>query len=431
MLLKVERSDVSGIVTIPGSKSHTIRSLFIAALSDGISTIKNPLMSEDAMSAVGILRALGASIEVSGDIFKIRGFGKAPSIPEDIINVGNSGTSLRFASVTAALAEGSGSTVFTGDYQIRRRPMGPLLKAINDLGGKAFSTRGTGTAPIVVTGRITGGSTELDSVTSQYLSALLINSPLFEKDTEIDILRLNEVPYAEMTLWWLDKQGTVYSNDSFRHIRISGGQTYKAFDAVIPGDFSSAAFFAVQAAISGKKITMKNLDMTDPQGDKKVLGILEDMGALVTYGKDVVTVEGKTLAGREIDMNSIPDALPVMAVAGCFASGETRLLNVPQARLKETDRINVMCKELKKMGADIRELPDGLIIRESRLKGCAVNGHDDHRIVMSLAVAGLNTDGATVIDTAEAMGVTFPEFVDFMRGCGANMELIGQEARGS
>jgi 3-phosphoshikimate 1-carboxyvinyltransferase len=172
---------------------------------------------------------------------------------------------------------------------------------------------------------------------------------------------------------------------------------------------------------------MKNLDMTDPQGDKKVLGILETMGARVIYDKEVVSVEGKALSGCEIDMNSIPDALPAMAVAGCFASGETRLLNVPQARLKETDRISVMCRELRKMGANIEELPDGLIIRESRLTGCPVSGHDDHRVVMALAVAGLNSEGGTIIDTAEAMNVTFPEFAGFMESCGANIELVEQE----
>lgn len=427
MLLKVKKSDVSGNVTIPGSKSHTIRSLFIAALSDGDSVIRSPLISGDALSAVNILRALGASIEVTGDAFNVKGFGGTPIVPEDIVNVGNSGTSLRFASVTAALTEGF--TVFTGDYQIRRRPMGPLIEAINKLGGQAFSTRGTGTAPVIVGGRIKGGIADLDSVTSQYLSALLVNAPLFEKDTQINILRLNEVPYAEMTLWWLDKQNIAYQNDDFRTIKINGGQKYKAFQTTIPGDFSSATFFAVQAAVSGNRITMKNLDMTDPQGDKRVLAILESMGAGVEYHKDAVSVEGRYLRGIEIDMNSIPDALPAIAVAGCFASGETRLLNVPQARLKETDRISVMCTELRKMGADIEELPDGLIIRESKLKGCVVNGHDDHRVVMALAVAGLNTEGDTVIETAEAMKVTFPKFADYMCTCGADMELIDQEEK--
>ncbi len=180
----------------------------------------------------------------------------------------------------------------------------------------------------------------------------------------------------------------------------------------------------VQAAISGSELTMENLDMTDPQGDKLVLSILEDMGARVTINSSSITIKGNGLTGREIDMNPIPDALPAMAVAACFADGETRLVNVPQARLKETDRIHVMCEELTKMGARIRELPDGLIVQKSSLRGCRVKGHGDHRVVMSLAVAGLNIDGETAIDTAEAMSVTFPEFPELMGACGANMQLI-------
>ncbi len=180
----------------------------------------------------------------------------------------------------------------------------------------------------------------------------------------------------------------------------------------------------VLAAISGQEFTLENLDMSDPQGDKNVLTILEDMGAKVAYGKNSITIKGQKLYGRTIDMNAIPDALPAMAVAACFAEGETRLVNVPQARLKETDRISVMCTELSKMGADIKELPDGLIIKESKLKGCNVNGHDDHRIVMSLAIAGLNSTGNTVIDTAEAMNVTFPSFVDCIENCGGKIQLV-------
>lgn len=422
MLLKVKKSTVSGKAKIPGSKSHTIRALFIAGLAKGESEITEPLISDDALSAVEVCRSLGADIRAVGSKYLVKGFAGVPKTPEDIINVGNSGTTLRFAVMTAALGEGC--TVFTGDYQIRRRPLGPLINAMNNLGANVFSTRDNGMAPVVVKGRLKGGITDLDSVTSQYLSSLLLHCPLLEKDTEIEITRLNEVPYAEMTLWWLKNQGIRYLNNSFRDLYIPGGQSYKPFKTNIPGDFSSATFFAVLAAISGQEFVLENLDMTDPQGDKAVFGILQSMGAKVDYGKNSIKIKGSSLQGMEIDMNAIPDALPAMAVAGCFAEGETRLVNVPQARLKETDRIHVMCEELAKMGADIKELEDGLVIKQSTLKGCRVKGHDDHRVVMSLAVAGLNIEGETVIDTAEAMNVTFPEFVDIVGACGGNIEQI-------
>jgi 3-phosphoshikimate 1-carboxyvinyltransferase len=163
--------------------------------------------------------------------------------------------------------------------------------------------------------------------------------------------------------------------------------------------------------------------MTDPQGDKMVFSILEDMGAKVKVEGKSIRIKGCELIGREIDMNAIPDALPAMAVAGCFAKGQTRLVNVPQARIKETDRIHVMCEQLRKMGADIRELEDGLVIGESKLKGCKLEGYGDHRIVMSLAIAGLNAEGETTIDTAEAVNVTFPNFVGFLSQSGADISI--------
>lgn len=422
MLLKVRKSQTGGCVSIPGSKSHTIRAVFIASLADGKSIVNNPLISDDTMSAAEVCRAFGAKIDNYGDRFVIEGVKGAPVLPEKAIDVGNSGTALSFGLMTAGLIEGT--TEITGDYQIQKRPLGPLIDAMNALGAKVHSVNGNNSAPVVVKGRLAGGSAELDSVTSQYLSAILINAPLIENDTEVTLTRLYEIPYVEMTMWWLDRQNIKYSNDGFKKFHISGGQSYKAFNMTIPGDFSSATFFLVLAAISGGEFVLKNLDMADPQGDKKVLDYLTRMGADVKVTEEGIRIKGGELTGCEIDMNDTPDALPAMAVAGCFANGETRLVNVSQARLKETDRINVMCTELKKMGADIEEMPDGLIIRKSSLKGARVYGHGDHRIVMALAVAGLCSEGETVIDTAEAMSVTFPEFPQFIRDCGGDMEVI-------
>lgn len=422
MLMKIRKSKTSGKVNIPGSKSHTIRALFIASLAEGRSEIAYPLISDDALSAVKVCEALGAKISKTENKFIVDGFNGVPNTPENVIDVGNSGTTLRFGVMTAALGEGD--SVFTGDDQVRKRPLAPLLEAMNNLGSSSFSTRGNGMCPVVVKGGMKGGKTELYSVTSQYLSSILINSPLLKEDTEIVLTKINEIPYVEMTMWWLDKQGIQYYNKDFKEFYIKGNQSYKPFNITIPGDFSSATFFAVLAAISGGRIRMQNLDITDPQGDKVVLSLLEDMGARVEIGDNWITVEGDRLIGLEIDMNSIPDALPAIAVAGCFAEGETRLLNVPQARLKETDRIHVMCEELKKMGANIEELPDGLVIKKSVLKGCEVRGHGDHRIVMALAIAGLNAQGETTIDTAEAINVTFPGFAELIKSCGGEIEMI-------
>ncbi len=421
MKLKIERSEVSGNIVVPGSKSHTIRALFIASLAEGYSQIYAPLISEDTMAAADALRQFGAEIEAVGKGIRVKGFGAKPMIPSDVIDVKNSGTTLRFAVSVAALSDGW--TVFTGDRQLRNRPMSPLLEALNNLGANAFSTRGNGRAPVVARGVMKGGVTELDAVTSQYLSSLLIAAPMLEEDTEIEVIRLNEVPYVEMTIKWLEDTGIELTNEGLKRFCIKGGQRYMTFSSTIPGDFSSATFFAVLSAISGCALELENLDMNDTQGDRKVFSLLEEMEADVKYGHNSITVKGGCLKGIDADLNSIPDALPALAVAGCFANGRTRLYNVPQARFKETDRIAVMCKELRRMGANIEELSDGLIIEKSELTGCTVDSHGDHRIAMALAVAALNCRGKTVMEGAEAVSITFPQFFELLKENGAALEL--------
>ena len=418
---------MGGTVVIPGSKSHTIRALFFASLAQGESIIRAPLLSNDAIAAVGACRAFGAEISEEPGLFRVKGFGGRPALPADIVDVGNSGTTMNFAIGTAALVQGT--TVLTGDAQIRRRPVGPLVDALNSLGAEVYSTRGDGAPPIVVRGTAKGGFCEMDAPVSQYLSSLLIHAPLFAGDTAVEMIRLLEVPYVGMTLWWLDKFGIRYENENYKRFKIYGGQHYAPFDETIPGDFSSATFFAVLGAISstsgapGAEIFMKNLDMTDVQGDKGVFALLEKMGAQVTVEPDGVGIKGAPLRGIEMDLDPMPDAICAMAVAGCFAEGETRIVNVPQARLKETDRIAVMTAELKKMGADIEELPDGLVVRKSTLHGAAVDGHHDHRVIMALAIAGLCAEGETQISGAEAMSVTFPNFPKLIGACGGNLSL--------
>ncbi|MEN8905100.1 MAG: 3-phosphoshikimate 1-carboxyvinyltransferase [Clostridiales bacterium] len=421
MIMKIKSSKVSGEIAIPGSKSHTIRAVVIASLAEGVSKIRKPLISEDALSAVETCRSFGAKIKTETDFFEVQGFGKNPKTPDNIIDVRNSGTTLRITLMVAALIDGM--TVFTGDDSVRKRPLEPLIKAMNNLGAKVYSTKNNGKAPVIVSGKIIGGKTDLDAVTSQYLSSLLISLPLIENNTEIVIKRLNEVPYVEMTLWWMNKQNIKYENYDFKKFLIYGGQKYRHFDEFVTGDFSSATFILIYGAISKNKIILKNLNMEDAQGDKRVIGILKEMGANIYIEEDKIIIDGGEIKGMDIDMNSIPDALPAFAVLGCFADGITRLLNVPQARLKETDRISVMHNELRKMGAEIEELKDGLIIKQSILKGCQVNGHYDHRIVMALAVAGMNIDGLTTVDTSEAINVTFPTFVKDMKKCGADISI--------
>jgi len=418
--LVIERSDLGGSVGIPSSKSHTIRAVVISTLASGRSRIQAPLESSDTRAAIEAGRAFGADIRDEKE-WLVEGVDGAPRIPENVIDVGNSGTTLRLAMGVAALV--NGYTVLSGDEQIRRRPVEGLLEAYRMLGAEAFATGGNGRAPVVIRGKMKGGLTRISAVTSQFLSSLLIAAPLAEQDTEIDVLQLNELPYVRMTLAWLDSQGIAYERRGWERFYIKGGQGYKGFERRIPADFSSATFFLCAAAATGSRLLLRGLDMNDVQGDKAVVGILEKMGLNTQVTDEGLRIAGGELVSGEFDLNDTPDALPAMAVAASLARGNTRLYNVPQARIKETDRIAVMARELKKMGADIEELPDGLSIRGGRLTGARVKGHGDHRVVMALAVAGLAAKGPTVIDTAEAMSVTFPNFVELMQKCGAKMRV--------
>jgi 3-phosphoshikimate 1-carboxyvinyltransferase len=426
MKLTAKKSHLKGAVAIPGSKSHTIRAVAIASLAGGQSLIHNPLDSSDTMSAVTCYRALGSTIDTSDPkLWRVTGTAGMIAPPKETIDVGNSGTTLRIAMGSAALAPSGQTTTFTGDEQIRTRPVGPLLDSLNDLGAKCASLNNNGKAPIEIGGRLTGGKTSIAAFTSQYLSSLLLCTPLASENTQIDVTMLNEPGYVQMTLDWLDKQKIEYENQQMRRFRIRGNQSYRAFEDAVAADFSSATFFLCASALTADEVTLLGLDFADSQPDKAIVDYLRAMGADINIEPNSITIKSSPLKGADIDMNKTPDALPAMAVTAAFSEGTTRLLNVPQARSKETDRIKCMAEELKKMDIDVEELPDGLIIRGGKPRAAELHGWADHRIVMALSLAGMCLDGQCTIDTAEAMSVTFPTYVELMRSIGAEMELTG------
>jgi len=426
MKLLAEKSTLNGQVSIPGSKSHTIRAVAVAALAQGQSYIRRPLFSNDALSAVDCYRALGAKIDTARpEVWVIEGTaGRIPS-NNQTIDVGNSGTTMNLAIGTCSLADPNAKIHLTGDPQIQRRPVGPILQAVNDLGAKGQCLKDNGCPPLVISGRLKGGKTTVHCKSSQYLSSLLLACPLAEGTSEITVPLLHEPDYVRITLDWLNKQHIQYEmKNDLSWFCIPGGQAYKAFDLPVPSDFSSATFFLCAAAVLGSNVLIRGLDFADSQPDKAVVEYLKAMGADITITDDGIRVKKSPLKGIEIDMNRTPDALPAMAVTAALAEGTTRLVNVPQAREKETDRIACMASELKKLGADIEELPDGLVIRGGKtLSAAPVTGHDDHRIVMAMAIAGMAMNEPLDIDTAEAMNVTFPEFVTLMNTLGAALSV--------
>ena len=301
----------------------------------------------------------------------------------------------------------------TGDEQLQNRPVGPLSKALEDLGATVQTREGK--PPVTITGPLKGGSTVIECRTSQYLSALLLASPLASGDSVIDCSLLYEKPYVRMTLEWLEKQNmSLEISDDLEHAKVKGNQSYKPIDEYIDGDFSSASFFFAMAAISGTSVTVKGLNRNDPQGDKEILTVLSKMGCQVKWDGNSVTVTGpEKLNGGEFDLNSMPDTLPILAITAAFANGDVHLTNVPQARIKETDRIATMCENLKSLGADVEEEDDGILIHgKGSLKGGVAKGYDDHRIIMALASAASGTENSVFIDDIKAASVTFPTFFD-------------------
>ena len=423
MILSVTPSTVNGSIGVPGSKSHTIRGVICGILAEGKSTLRFPLESDDTKAAIGAAKALGADVEKKGEIWEISGCGGKFTKPAGVIDMLNSGTSLRL--FFSAAARQNFPVAFDGDDSLRTRKMATLIQTLESLGCVCTSVNGK--CPVSICGPVKGGKAWVDGESSQFLSSLLFALPFADGEFELDLDLLNEKPYVGITLSWLDFLGIKYEVSSdWLHWKIKGNQKINAFDRAIPADFSTAAFPLAAGVLAGKELKITNLDFSDCQGDKAVFDYFKEMGAVLEYG-DVLTIRGgKKLKGGTFDLNATPDALPIMAVAGALAEGETRLVNAPQARIKETDRIAVMARELRKMDVDLDELPDGLVIRGTgKIKGSKdLESYGDHRIVMSLAVAALAAEGESAIKDAECAGVTYPGFFETFTQLGADVKLL-------
>ena len=413
-------SQLTGRIAVPGSKSHTIRAVVAALLAEGTSEIHAPLYSADTRSALSAAKALGAKVDETAALWRITGCGKNFSPDAGTVDLGNSGTTMRI--ITAVSALGKNKVSFDGDSSLRTRIMAGELEALTTLGAVCSSTNGF--APLSVTGPLQGGHAKVDGTTSQYLTALLMALVMAEKDSVLELDFLNEADYVRITLDWLVRCGvSVKYSEDLLHFEIPGNQRYQAFTRVIPADFSTAAFPLGAGVIAGKEVRIANLDFDDLQGDKKVFEHVRAMNGNIAIDKDEVVVRKSDLTGGTFDLNATPDALPIMAVLGCYAKGETRLVNAPQARLKECDRIACMTRELRKMGAEIEELADGMIIHGGKtLHGALTESYGDHRIAMALTVAALGAEGSTFIKEGECCQVTYPAFADDFSNLGVSIK---------
>jgi 3-phosphoshikimate 1-carboxyvinyltransferase len=416
-----EAHELSGRLEAPPSKSYTHRAVIAASLAPGASRICNALLSEDTAATVTACSALGAQITHHDRLVTVVGTGElhAPAGP---IDCRESASTLRFLTPIAALAEGI--TVLTGSPGLKRRPIEPLLRALHQLGVTCTSSRGF--PPVsVVGGGIPGGYTSLvGNVTSQFISGLLFACPRAAQDTTIEVTTpLESKPYVELTRTLIEKHGVaIRASQDLRRFDIAGGQHYQAQEHLVPGDFSSAAFLLAAAALTPSNIVVSNLH--SPMPDDEILTLLRRMQGRLRVQEDVVEVEGADLSAIDIDARDIPDLVMPCAILACCAEGETRIYHAQRLRLKESNRLAALSTELTKMGADIRETRDGLRIRgPCALHGATVTPHNDHRIAMACAVAGLRAAGHTVILNAECVNKSYPTFFEDLRTLGAKIRV--------
>lgn len=422
----VRQSTVKGEISAPPSKSQTLRSILFGALGNGKTIIHNHLNSSDTASMIDACRLLGASLDVSPMKIEILGLNGTVHHAEDVINAGNSGIVLRFCSAVGALA--SLPIVITGDHSIRhQRPIKHLLDALAQLGVSAKSMRGDGFAPVIIQGPWKPGVTIVSGEDSQPVSSLLIAGAFADGQTEIRVRNPGEKPWIDLTLNWMDRLGLAYEQQNYERYIVQGKSRYQGFEYIVPGDFSSAAFPIAAALVTQSALTVKNMDMTDLQGDKELIRVLQKMGAEIDIdeaNRSLHIKKGKKLSGTTVDINNFVDAITILAVIGCFAEGETVIQNASVAKQKECNRIQCIASELKKMGADITETSDGLRIKGSALKGAQVLSYNDHRMAMSLAIAGMGAPGETTISSTECVSKTFPSFVHDFSLLGANIKEV-------
>ncbi|MFB6168384.1 MAG: 3-phosphoshikimate 1-carboxyvinyltransferase [Haloferacaceae archaeon] len=423
----VSRSRVAGTVRAPPSKSYTHRAVLAAGYGAGETLVRSPLRSADTRRTMAAVEAFGGSVTdaADADAVRIEGFGGRPATPADVLDCGNSGTTTRLVTAAGALCDGL--AVLTGDASLRSRPHGPLLTAVEHLGGRAESTRQNGQAPLVVGEAMAGGRVELPGdVSSQFVTALLMAGAATEEGITVDLTtELKSAPYVEVTLELLAEFG-VDARETAAGYAVDGGQAYATEAYEVPGDFSSLSYLLAAGAVAGEGdgVVVEGA-REGAQGDTAIVDVVERMGAPVAWDRAAgeLRVERAPLSGVEVSVANTPDLLPTIAALGAVADGDTRIVDAEHVRYKETDRVSAMAEELARMGADVTEEHDALTVHggETTLRGARVDGRGDHRVVMALAVAALAAEEETTIAGAEHVNVSFPEFFATLATLGADV----------
>jgi 3-phosphoshikimate 1-carboxyvinyltransferase len=416
---------LNGTISTPPSKSHTHRAFFLAAMADGKSEINNVLLSEDTKATLRSCEAMGAKIKIEIEKEDVNGKrviieGGNLHAPIDTVDTANSGTTMRL--LTGIVSIFDKKVTITGDESLKKRPMAPLLDALRMTGVTCTSENGR--PPVTVKGPNTGGHVEIDgTVSSQFITSLLITAPMLPDDTQLTVNgQILSDPYLDITQNMMRIAGAQSTREK-NHFQVKGKSGYKAFNYHVPADFSSAAFPLVGAALNGENVTVTDMDLSDPQGDRRILDILRLCGATVNVSGKNISVSKSRLKAVDIDMGNTPDLFPVVAVLLSTADGTSRLFGAPQLRHKESDRIKSTVAMLKAIGADAEETADGCIIHgKKRLTGGTVQTLDDHRILMSAAIASLVCENPVIVDNDDCYAVSYPNFPEDMSKIGLIFE---------
>lgn len=408
--------NISGEVHLPGSKSLSNRLLLLSAISKGQTEVYNILDSDDTSYMLNALNSLGIKYEISDDktTCLIEGVGGPFSVPETDLYLGNAGTAVR--PLCAVLCSGIGNHIIRGDQRMYERPIKDLVDALRQLGSNIEYLGNDGFPPLRINAHgIKGGQVDIKgNISSQYLTAMLLTSPLSQSPIQINVIgELVSKPYIDMTLSVMKKFGVNVVNDNYQSFVISGSEQYISPKTVlVEGDASSASYFMAAAAIGGGPIRLRGIGSESIQGDVQVTEVLNQMGAKVTMGTDWVEVERNTLSGVDLDLNHIPDAAMTIATTALFADGPTTIRNIGNWRVKETDRLSAMATELRKVGAEVIEGQDYLkITPPPKILPATIDTYNDHRMAMCFSLAALG-DAPITINDPGCVSKTFPEYFD-------------------
>jgi 3-phosphoshikimate 1-carboxyvinyltransferase len=408
---------INGEVFLPGSKSLSNRALLLAALADGETKITNLLVSDDINHMLNALKSLGIQYTLSECGTKCSVVGNSgffnSSEPLELF-LGNAGTAMR--PLCAALAASEGEFVLTGEPRMKERPIGHLVDALAQLNADIEYLEDIDYPPLKIKGKaLTGSSIKIDgSISSQFLTAILMVTPLLKTDTNIEIEgELVSKPYIDITLDIMARFGVKVLNNDYQAFTVEGNQSYQSVEKyMVEGDASSASYFLAAGAIKGGEITVHGVGKLSVQGDKYFADVLEKMGAEVIWNDESITVVGKPLNSVDMDMNHIPDAAMTIATTALFAKGTTTIRNIYNWRVKETDRLTAMATELRKVGAEVEEGEDYISITPPMsLKHAEIDTYDDHRVAMCFSLVALSNTAVTINDP-KCTAKTFPDYFD-------------------